>query len=247
MIVVCLANVRSGTTALARCFRGSEAFVNLGEVFYSSEDGTGHYVGRWETPHPPSISRFEEYLGFLRNDLDHLYWLDIKFHDLGRFNPPQYGVLDPPRMLLKILEAGDPLLLLNRANCLRGACSGLQASATGNFHLENGKAGEERAERTPQDRLATIHAIRQAQSRKKQFLAVERHLLTHPNLFLADYEAVFDREGGAKNRAALGRWMGVDVVSDPDLQKIADDWPSWFDVQLARDILKGTGDQWWVA
>jgi len=247
MIVVCLANVRSGTTALARCFRGSESFVNLGEIFYNSDGLMGHYVKRWEAPNCPSIDRFEEYLEFLRSDPNHLYWIDIKFHDLSRFDPIQYGLLEPPKLLLKLIEYGDQALLLDRSNCLRGACSVLQATATGNFHSKGGVSGDGSQRKDCISRPDTIQAVRLSQIRKNQFLAVERFLLSHTNLFVSDYESMFHDVEGSDNRAFLGQWMGLEVVQEPDLRKISSDWPDWFDVDLARTILDGTGDHWWTA
>lgn len=247
MIVLCVAGVTIGTTAIAQCFRGAKNFVDLGEIFYDSADGMGHYVKRWEHPNPPSLERFAEYLGFLRKDPHHVYWLDIKFHDLNRFNPRQMAVTARPKLVGQLLQSGDPMLLISRANPLRAAASAIQAQMTGVSHGN----GPEDPVTTPADhgydRGRTIAAIRAAVERRAEFRVVEAHLRTHPKLFRVDYEALFDCPEAAANRAALGSWIGADVVSEPDLPKVFSGWPDWFDRDLAAEILRGTSGQWWVA
>jgi hypothetical protein len=143
MIVFGIGDTRSGTTEIARCFRDAGSFVNLGEVFYDSPDGAGHYMTRWEKPDPPSLERFIEYLDFLRSNTEHLYWLDIKFHDLNRFDPLQRAVTGQPMMLQQIVKAGDPTVLIGRANPLMAANSQIQAITSGVFHVaETGKLAD---------------------------------------------------------------------------------------------------------
>lgn len=247
MIVFCIGATRSGTTAIARCFRDAEAFVNLGEVFYDNPDGAGHYMKRWEKPDPPSLERFVEYLDFLRSDTEHLYWLDIKFHDLNRFDPLQRDVLGQPIMLQHMVKAGDPTVLIGRANPLRAANSELQAITSGTFHVAKMGNLEDTSVETAIDRFKTVTAIRMALQRHAEFRAVEVHLRTHPNLFRIDYEALFDCPEAEENRAALGAWIGVETVSAPDLRKVSHGWPEWFDRDLAGQILQGTSGQWWVS
>jgi len=250
MIIFCLAGVRSGTTAIARCFQASSAFVNLGEIFYNAADGMGDYVKRWEHPDPPSISRFEEYLNFLRADKEHDYWLDVKFHDLSRFNPLQFMVTAPPVLLHLILNSGDPTVLIGRANPLRAAVSGVQAQMTGIFHLMHHEALPENDTAEPcrsPDQAHTIKAIRNALEMQSDLEFVEAQLRSHRNLFRVDYEALFSCSDAPLNRAALGAWIGVEAVSQPDLRKVSEDWPDWFDRGLAASVLQGTGRQWWLS
>lgn len=247
MIVFCLADVRSGTTAIARCFRETPAFVNLGEVFYDAADGTGHYVKRWEHPNPPSLERFSEYLDFLRSDPEHLYWLDIKFHDLNRFNPRQAAVMARPVLLQKMLQSGDPTLLLGRTNPLRATASAIQARTTGTFHVNRSEDLVTTSVDLGYDQGRTIAAIRAAVERRAEFRVVEAHLRSHPKLFRVDYEALFNCPEAAANRAALGSWIGADIVSEPNLDRVSSGWPDWFDRDLAAKILQGTSGQWWVS
>lgn len=247
MIVFCIAGTRSGTTAVARCFRDSEAFVNLGEVFYDSSDGVGHYMESWEKPDPPSFERFVEYLDVLRSDTEHLYWLDIKFHDLNRFDPLQRAVTGQPKILQQIVKAGDPTVLIGRTNSLLAANSALQASASGTFHVTETSELEDAPVESATDRLKTVAAIRDALQRHAELRAVEGHLRLHPKLFRVDYEALFDCPEAEENRAALGAWIGVETVSVPDLRKVSHGWPEWFDRDLASQILQGTSGQWWVS
>lgn len=249
MIIFCLAGVRSGTTALARCFQASPSFVNLGEVFYNAADGMGDYVNMWEHPDPPSISRFGEYLDFLRADTEHDYWLDIKLHDLNRFNPPQLMVTAPPVLLQLIVKSGDPTLLIGRANPLRAAASRLQAQLTGVYHLERREDKPAHAAAGPDcasDRARTIEAIRTALETKADLQCVEGHLRAHRNLFRVDYEALFSCAEAAANRAAVGAWIGAEAMREPDLRKVSSGWPDWFDRELAASILEGTASQWWL-
>ena len=247
MIVFCIGDTRSGTTAIARCFRDAVSFVNLGEVFYDSSDGSGHYMKRWEKPDPPSLERFIEYLDFLRSDTEHLYWLDVKFHDLDRFDPLQRAVTGQPIMLQQIVKAGDPTVLIGRANPLLAANSAFQAITSGTFHVAETGNLDESATGSVTDRLKTVAAIRGALQRQAEFRAVEGHLLMHPKLFRVDYEALFDCPEAEENRAALGAWIGVKTVSVPDLRKVSHGWPDWFDRDLAGQILQGTSGQWWVS
>lgn len=247
MIVFCIASKRSGTTAIARCFRDATSFVNLGEVFYDSSDEAGHYMKRWEKPDPPSLERFIEYLDFLRSDTEHLYWLDIKFHDLNRFDPLQRAVTGQPMMLQQIVKAGDPTVLIGRANPLLAANSEFQAITSGTFHeAETGKRDDTPVE-SALDRFKTVAAIRKALQRHAELRAVEEHLRMHPELFRVDYEALFDCPEAEENRAVLGAWIGVETVSVPDLRKVSHGWPEWFDRDLAGQILQGTSGQWWVS
>lgn len=252
MIVFCLASVRSGTTAIAQCFRETTSFVNLGEIFYNASDGMGDYVHLWEYPNPPSLQRFSEYLDFLRSDSKHLYWLDIKFHDLNRFNPLQLSVTAQPLLLRKIIESGDRTLLLGRANYLRAAASELEGIETGIFHKSDSEDGAITPgnHATPGDHAfdqgRTINIIRAAVARREEFRFVEAHLRSHPRLFLVDYEALFACPDAAANRAALGSWIGADIVTEPNIRKVSGDWPGWFDRDLAAKILQGTCSQWWV-
>lgn len=247
MIVVCLANTRSGTTALAQCFRANPTFVNLGEIFYAAPDGRGHYMEEWEVAGAPDIARFNAYLDFLREDRQRVYWLDVKFHDLRRFDPRQFAWTDPPLLLIRLVAEGLPTLLLDRANALRSACSELQAVATGKFHEAGDATGSDGRPHMKLDRGLTIGAIRGALDRRLAFRSVERLLLDHPNTFRLDYEAVFEAPEVYRNRQVLARWMGLELVDDPDLVKLADDWPSWFDQDLAREILRDTSADWWLA
>ncbi len=250
MIIFCLAGVRSGTTALARCFHASPAFVNLGEVFYNAADGMGEYVKKWEHPDRPSISRFGEFLDFLRADAEHNYWLDIKFHDLNRFNPPQLMVTAPPVLLQMIVKSGDPTLLIGRANPLRAAVSRVQAQRSGVYHLERheDRPGHDAAGSDPApDRALTIEAIRTALETKADLQSVEGHLRAHRNLFRVDYEALFSCPEAAANRAAVGAWIGTDAIREPDLRKVSSGWPDWFDRELSARVLEGTASQWWLS
>lgn len=247
MILFCITNTRSGSTAIARCFRDAASFVNLGEVFYDSSDGSGHYMKRWEKPDPPSLERFIEYLDFLRSDTKHLYWLDIKFHDLNRFDPLQRAVTRPPIMLQHIVKAGDPTVLIGRANLLRAASSGLQAITSGTFHVAQTDELADTPSEVGVNKFKTVAAIREALQRRAEFRVVEAHLREHPKLFRVDYEALFDCPEAAENRAILGTWISADTVSAPDLRKVSDGWPDWFDRDLAGQILQGTSGQWWVS
>ena len=221
--------------------------MNLGEVFYDSSDGSGHYMKRWEKPDPPSLERFIEYLDFLRSDVEHLYWLDIKLHDLNRFNQLQWEISTPPLMLQHIVKAGDPTVLISRANPLRATSSAFQAAASGTFHpAQKDELADDPAE-VVVDKLRTVDAIRNALQRHADFRIVEAHLRAHPNLFRVDYEALFDCLEAEANRAALGAWIGVETVSVPDLRKVSHGWPEWFDRDLAGQILQGTSGQWWVS
>ncbi len=247
MIVFCIGDTRSGTTAIARCFRDAETFVNLGEVFYNSSDGAGHYIKRWEKTDPPSLEKFVEYLDFLRSDTEHLYWLDIKFHDLNRFDPLQRAVLGQPTMVQQIVKAGDPTVLIGRANPLLAANSELQAITSGTFHVAELDNLEDTPVESSIDRFKTVTAIRTALQRNAELRAVEEHLRMHPRLLRVDYEALFDCPEAEDNRANLGAWIGVDTVSMPDLRKVSHGWPEWFDRDLAAQILQGTSGQWWVS
>lgn len=247
MIVFCIGDTRSGTTAIARCFRDAESFVNLGEVFYDSSDGSGHYMKRWEKSDPPSLERFIEYIDFLRSNTEYLYWLDIKFHDLNRFDPLQRAVTGQPMILQQIVKAGDPTILIGRANPLKAANSALQAMTSGTFHVAEMDKLEETSVESATDRFKTVAAIRNALQKHAEFRAVEEHLRTHPNLFRVDYEALFDCPEAEANRAALGAWIGVETVSVPDLRKVSHGWPEWFHRDLAGQILQGTSGQWWVS
>lgn len=246
MIVFCLASTRSGTTAIARCFRETSSFVNLGEVFYDAANAKGHYVEEWEQPSHPSPERFDEYLEFLGKDTDHLYWLDIKFHDLNRFNPRQVSITAQPKLLKRLVEGGDPTVLIGRANPLRAASSEIQATSSGTFHLGRTEKIDAPPAGDGYDRRKTVAAIRDAMHRQGEFRIVEGHLRTHPNLFRVDYEALFDCPEASENREALGAWIGADVVREPDLSKVSCGWPDWFDRDLAAKILQGTTGQWWV-
>lgn len=247
MIIFCLADVRSGTTAIARCFREAPSFVNLGEVFYEVDSHQGHYVKRWEHPASPSLDRLSEYLDFLRSDREHLYWLDIKFHDLGRFNSRQGAVNARPALLAKILQSGDPTVLIGRANSLRASVSAIQAASTGTFHVGNSDTQVTAQAEAPRDWRRTVAAIRLAVDRRTEFRTIAAHLRSHPRLFQVDYEALYDCPEAAWNRAVLGSWMGVNAIADPDLIKVSSDWPAWFDRELAVEILQGTSGEWWVS
>lgn len=247
MIVFCLASTRSGTTAIARCFRESQAFVNLGEIFYNAPDGQGHYIERWEKTAPPSVDLFLEYLEFLRSDPEHLYWVDIKFHDLARFNGLQRSLTAPPAMLQVMVDAGDPTVLISRSNCLRAASSEARALNSGVFHVAKGAENEVSLTRNEVDTGKTCGVIREAVNRRDEFGVVEDHLAHHPKLFRVEYEALFECPQAAENRAMLGQWIGAEKTSQPDLEKISRGWPEWFDRDLAREILHATDAQWWLA
>ena len=246
MIVFCLASTRSGTTAISRCFRENPNFVNLGEVFYDTPESKGDYVKKWEYPAPPSIEKFDEYLNFLQSDPQYVYWLDIKFHDLNRFNPRQFSVNARPTLIEIIAKSGAPTVLIRRANHLRAALSEIQAMTTGVYHVPQTYEIHAPPSDNRRDQIKTVEAIRSAMHRQSEFRVVDEHLRLHPNLFRVDYEALFDCQDSAENRAALGAWIGVDAVSEPDLRKVALDWPDWFDLDLAAKILQGTAYQWWV-
>lgn len=247
MIVFCLASTRSGTTAIARCFREAQAFVNLGEIFYNASDGLGHYIEGWEKSAPPSLDLFLEYLEFLRSDPEHIYWVDIKFHDLARFNGLQRSLTASPAILQVIVNAGDPTVLISRSNCLQAASSEFRALNSGVFHVAKGGQSEGSHTRNDIDTGKTCGVIREAVNRRNEFSVVENHLVHHPNLFRVEYEALFESPQAAENRAQLGQWIGVEKTSQPDLEKISRGWPEWFDKDLAREILHATDAQWWVA
>lgn len=247
MIIFCLADTRSGTTAIARCFHGATAFVNLGEIFYEDGAAMGHYVELHEQANSPALERFDEYLDFLRSDTKHLYWLDIKFHDLNRFNPRQLAITAQPRLLQRIVKGGDPTILIGRANPLRATSSQVQAMMSGTFHVARSDELDRRSVTEKRDWSRTIDAIRTALERQAEFRVVEGHLRKHPKLFQIDYEALFDCPEAADNRAILGAWIGADAINQPDLVKVSSDWPGWFDYNLAREILQGTCGQWWIS
>lgn len=246
MIILCLADASADIDAITRCFQDETSFVNLGEIFYCAADGVGHYVKRWETADPPSLERFVEYLGILRSDAEHLYWLDIKFHDLGRFNPLQRSLIAPPAMLQQILKVGDPTVLIGCANPLRVATSGLQGKKLGAAYLCQMDELKDKPVELERRRSMTVAAIRQALERQTELRVVEGYLRTHPRLFRVDHEALFDCLEAAENRALLGAWIGVANVIAPDARIASRSWPDWFDCDLAGKILQETSGQWWL-
>jgi len=244
MIVFCLADVGCEAGSFSGCFRKDPTFVDLGEIFCSDTGAEGHYVKKWEMPSAPSISRFDEYLEFLRGDERHFYWLDIKFHDLNRFNPPQFDLSDPPLIIQRIVDKRDAILLVDWANPLRGACFKIQSLEIKSSHVEKseGKAGYREVTNTS----LTISTIRSAIKRRGTFRVVENYLVNHKNVFRLDYEAILEGDDATAVRAALGNWIGVSILSESDSRYRINDWPSWFDLDLARSVLEGTSAHWWA-